>query len=214
MGAVSELCNKCVVLKNGEINFIGEASEAINHYLSFSRDLAIKKINKFEIDNTTPIQVEELFIADSNGNLISEIELGEDVTLFIKYVVLQDVTDSVMAFMLTKDGMPVLYSYDTDLNVPLRQYRKAGRYFAKVKLPTSIIKEGMCEIKVMIGVGQDNISKSNVSIGFDIVNNRVDTMHYSYKKDRPGFLYKAVPWEIVNSDSNITDTVTDKAVKS
>ena len=91
--------------------------------------------------------------------------------------------------------MPLLYSYDTDSDDRLFGTRKAGKYLSSVKLPISIFKEGIYTVSLLVGHDRQNISDPSAAIVFTVVNNNIDTTHKSYKKDRPGFIYKEIPWD-------------------
>ncbi|MDF2529171.1 MAG: transporter [Gammaproteobacteria bacterium] len=198
IGSVAQLCNKGLYLEKGLVQYYGEVSEAIRMYTSNVKKEASHSKISFPVKENIALQVTELSLSNHQAELLNEIKMGEDAYLEVSYVARTNLVDSVLALTLNWEGLPVLYSYDSDLNESIREERKAGKYKARIKLPTAMLKEGMCEAQLSVGHGKENLTQPNIKINFEIVNQAIDTTHKGYKKERAGVLYLGLPWEVTS----------------
>ena len=196
MGAIRQLCNRCVLLQNGKIIKLGMTEDVVSYYLYGQNKYGAETSSKFTTDNKTsfPAQVTKIWIESENGIEISESEIKKDLILNIEYRIDQTLKGLVVASLVSREGMPIMYSYDTDADESLWT-REEGVYQAKVALPFSIFKEGSYTISVLMGYGQENITDPKSFIRFNVENNSDDLTHKSYRNDRPGFIMKDVQWE-------------------
>jgi lipopolysaccharide transport system ATP-binding protein len=192
MGAVAELCTRAVLLHQGKIILDGTPSEVINEYMSKSGAGTLMIDDKRDV----PIFVTEINLYGQEGIASSSISIGLDAVLEIKYSVKEPLANVTMAMMLSRQGSPLLYSYDNDIaEFQIDGVREVGEYTARINLPLSRFKEGQYAIEAKIGVGQTNMTNESAVLVFEICNYSVNTMHKSYKSERPGHLYWPLSWD-------------------
>ncbi len=144
-------------------------------------------------------RVESIRLENDSGAIATNVEMGENTILKIAYVIDSEIPDMDMAVLISKDSIPLLYSYDVDTQDEMRYRRQPGHYACRVKLPTELFKEGSYLIQVLIGTTK-NISDSNACIKFEIINTKLDLKNKSYRADRPGFIYRDLDWTITKKD--------------
>lgn len=196
MGAVQELCTRCVMLESGRVIKQGAPAEVIDFYMTRlkreAKDLVLDE------DASLPVQLTRIRIENRNGDVISDVELGEDAVLVIEYVVRKDIPSLSVGMELHKDRVSLLYSLDSDLdeNV-LAATQVPGRYRSRVVLPTSLLKEGEYGVDIAAGdaAGELKLSRESTAINFAVVNTRKDLTHKSFRADRKGLLYQPLRWE-------------------
>jgi lipopolysaccharide transport system ATP-binding protein len=189
LGAVKSLCNRCLLIEKGRLQCDDEPSAAIDAYLA--RVYSEKSTKRSGV----PIQVRRIFFEDASGRQASGIQMGGDAILRIDYVIEKKLNDVTIAVLISKQESPLLYTYDTDMDSTLRGARSAGSYTSRVCLPTSLLKEGTYVVAVLIGCGRENLTDANAYVALDIVNHDRDLTHRSYRRDRPGFLYREIKWD-------------------
>jgi lipopolysaccharide transport system ATP-binding protein len=194
MGAVKTLCSRCLLLANGQLLSDDLPSTVIGFYLS---DLYAGNSSQIVLPNRPGvlIQVTKIWFEEVDGNQISEIEMGRNVCLGINYTITKTLRDVTVAALISKEGMPLLYTYDTDGKEILKDTRIAGRYRCRVHLPMSLFKEGTYTVSVLIGYGKENLTDPDACIRLDIVNRALDLTHRSYRVDRPGLLFREIQWD-------------------
>ncbi len=194
MGAVKSLCSRCLFLDKGRMLCNDVPSTAIELYLS---NIYSEKFSQVVLAKRSGVlvQVTNIWFEGTTGAQISEVEMGHDVFLEIKYTIEKTVRDVTIAVRISKEETPILYTYDTDINEALRGVRRAGRYQSRVHLPMSLFKEGTYITSVWIGCGKENLTDPNAYVALNIINNDRDLTHRSYRRDRPGFLFKDIKWD-------------------
>jgi len=79
MGAVKQLCQKGILLKNGAIDTVGDVDYVVDEYLKNNRkEVIVKKSNSNDPNYFTNIKM-----LDAKGNLNSEFDFDEDFTLAV-----------------------------------------------------------------------------------------------------------------------------------
>jgi len=197
MGAIQELCNRCVMLESGRVIKTGTPAQVIDYYLSrikrAAKDLVLSE------DTSLPVQLTRIRIENQNGDLISEVEMGEDAILVIEYVVRKDIPSLSVGMDLHKDRTSLLYSLDSDLDESLMAATQVpGTYRSRVVLPTSLLKEGHYGVDIVAGdaAGELKLSRgAEITLSFGVVNTRKDLTHKSFRADRKGLLYQPLRWK-------------------
>jgi hypothetical protein len=130
--------------------------------------------------------------------LISEAEFGSDTVLVLEYLVRQEILGLSVGVEISKDGIPLVYSLDTDVDdSSLSEITQPGRYRAKVVLPTGLLKEGTYGIRTNAGDAAGGLAeprRSSAYLAFSIVNTKFDLTHKSYRQDRKGVLFQNLTW--------------------
>jgi len=190
MGAIQTLCHRCILLEKGKIVKSGKTSDVINYYTAPKEKDTVVILKKSAKD----VYITKIWLENLKNNKIQTIEMGSDLFLKLEYRIEKDLPTMDIAALISKDGTPLLYSFDIDTNENFQHNRKIGTFETKVKLPTSIFKEGTYIIEIKIGTTK-NISDPNATIKFEIVNRKIDLTNKSYHPDRPGVLYVDLSWE-------------------
>ncbi len=196
MGAVAQLCNRCVLLDGGRVVKEGTPDEVISYYIRGLKSESKEVI--LEEEGNLAMQIVKMRLEDANDNLVSETEIGNDVALAVEYVVKREILGLSVGVEISKDGIPLVYSLDTDVDdSSLSGITQPGRYRAKVVLPTALLKEGTYGIRMSSGDAAGSLGEprhSSAYLSFAVVNTTLDLTHKSYRQDRKGLLYQRLAW--------------------
>jgi lipopolysaccharide transport system ATP-binding protein len=193
MGAVKSLCTRAVTLEAGEVVCDSTPDAAITEYLSLVTGGSASHAVLANRDELA-VQILEMGVEDEHAQLADAIELGRPSTLVARYVVRERRADVSIALLVSREGIPLLYSYDTDADPFLRGDRAPGEYEIRVPLPTAMFKEGNYALALKVGAGKENLTDEDATIALRIVNHDLDLTHRSYRGDRPGMLYHELTW--------------------
>jgi lipopolysaccharide transport system ATP-binding protein len=197
MGAVSELCNRAILLSDGKLVADGSTAYVIGKYLQAGNKSSFIQM---QANSRHPVYVTHIRLADSSGELLGRVELGADAILEIGFTVEERLSNVNMAVLLSRSGTSLIFSHDNDLTpVLMQEPREPGNYFARIVLPLSRFKEGNYSIEVHVGAGATNMTSQDASITFDIENYEINTNDKGYRADRPGHLYWPLKWDISKS---------------
>tara|TARA_R110002012_G_scaffold78049_2_gene198990 strand:+ start:110170 stop:111438 length:1269 start_codon:yes stop_codon:yes gene_type:complete len=150
MAAVSALCERGIVMRDGLAEFDGTASAALSYYSSFNRNNAGSKILQRE-NIEKDIQVLDLRVLDDGGSEIDKVLSGDDIFIELTYknraskkvsiaLAVYDYFDSPM-FLCNSLAKKAFFSQQGDnLVVRLKIERFPlieGRYYFNVALTSS-----------------------------------------------------------------------------
>ena len=191
MGAIQSLCTRALLLEKGRLAAEGAPADVIQRYLSRTAHRSAVNLS----DTGHPeASVRKVALSDERGDSLSVIEMGDNAVLTVAYEVKKRVPHMDVSALILKDGMPLLYSYDVDLDEELRRARQPGTYETRVVLPMRYFKEGLYSIQVMIGT-YGNIASPDASVTLEVRNTTRDLTNHSYRADRQGVLYTDLRWE-------------------
>lgn len=150
MAAVRSLCTRGVMLKNGMIDFVGNISDTLNHYLKNEEDVH----NNMIVDNIkwkkSSLHVNNIFINGSNEST-STIKNGQQtLDIIIEGETDDDMQYDVMLILKTKDGIP-LATFAKGHYLGIIQHLTKGRFTIKrtIQLP-KILSRGLISIDLFI----------------------------------------------------------------
>jgi lipopolysaccharide transport system ATP-binding protein len=193
MGAVAELCSRAILLGKGKVLKDGAIAGVIEEYIAQVNTGGIVAVNN---KSKFPIYVTEIKLYDAKGVLTASIPMGSEAVAEISYSVEETLSNVTMAMLISRNGTPLLYSYDHDMGCTQSDMiRSKGEYVSRIKIPTALFKEGQFSIHAAIGVGQSNMTDENASMAFEIFNHSINSEHKSFRADRQGHLYMPLEWE-------------------
>jgi lipopolysaccharide transport system ATP-binding protein len=156
MAAISNLCSKAMLLKNGRFVEFDDARKVIESYMQtgsvnlgcvYTSDIVFSRINpKFNI--------EKIYLTN-NKIISSEFGLDEDIAVVVEYEVLEATLASVSIHLLDKYEECILATFNADsantgkdplYNVEL----KKGKYQSTCVIPKDLLNESTYKINVFL----------------------------------------------------------------
>lgn len=116
MAAVKQLCQRCIVLKEGKVAYDGNSEKAIELYLGADNVSDVYKRNvKEPLKGNLKTTIEEAWIEDKNGNHSNEFLIGDDISVVFT-VVSHTISDKIkLAVQLrSSDGTSLANMIDVD----------------------------------------------------------------------------------------------------
>jgi lipopolysaccharide transport system ATP-binding protein len=151
LDAVTRLCGKAILLKNGSIVNIGEAASVIASYVESAIGLTHeKKWNGNKIIGNENVSLLELFVHNINSVSKNTFELSELVEISIKYKILKgDYFLQPAISIANAMGVNVFDSHDTNREWRRRK-KQPGIYISTVTIPGNLLAEGVFLVSVAI----------------------------------------------------------------
>lgn len=197
LAAVSTFCSRVASLDAGKVTCIDRPDVVIQKYIEGAGSGKNGVVSLPPPVDDKPIYVTEITLQDRNNNVVSQLEIGNEADLRIDYVLQRQLRTVSIALLVSRNGVPLLYSFDSDADEGLGDVREAGDYSAVIALPTKFFKEGSYTVEIKIGWNRLELSDSRAILRFDIVNFSQDLTHKAYRHDRPGQLAMELPWKTV-----------------
>ncbi|MEK7257946.1 MAG: ABC transporter ATP-binding protein [Bacteroidota bacterium] len=197
LGAMRRLCSRGVVLRNGQMAFVGGIDAALENYLGGGADSEGDGASKATFERKDGLaQLTEIAIENAEGEGKTNYFYGETIYVLVKYLVNQDARNLAIRLSLARNGEVLFLTQDSDEQEDLLGRKAAGEYVARVALP-DFLKAGLYSLTVaLIEVGVPREEKIDV-LTFTLDDSNTDTSNKSYAPDKPGLLKPNLVWEYV-----------------
>jgi lipopolysaccharide transport system ATP-binding protein len=139
MSALSQLCERGVLLEKGSVTTIGPIKDVINRYLKGGLDRERAQA-LFATDLHKPSQYVSVEILHGDGSLGSEFSCDEPVTIRLRFEIREFIPSLFLTFLLQNlDGTQVLFSdvRDTDESIPDRL--RVGLHTFEITIPPRLL---------------------------------------------------------------------------
>lgn len=203
MGAISEFCNRVILLGHGGILADDIPSKVIPIYTAGSGDALSFGSYTFE-DKGTECWIKAVSFKKSDGEISSTFELTESVSVEIAYLARSSLQELQMTVTLHKDGIELIHAFDND-DEPEIIPTLPGQYRAIYTLPARILKEGTYSVRVTAGLPRELIEDIH-GLTFEVVNNTLSTFKKSFRSDRAGTIASPGKWQRLAVDSIILES--------
>ena len=152
MDAIARLCNKAIVLENGNIGFSGISDKGISYYLKGKAGIISLRSwgENLKRPGNEFVKLLEVRACNNEGIGAEFFSCEETVLIQMTYEVLADNFHYTHGFNLHNDkGVHILSSHDLDMAKNEGLFEK-GKFTATVVLPANFLSEGMHIVSVAL----------------------------------------------------------------
>jgi lipopolysaccharide transport system ATP-binding protein len=149
MSAVSQLCNRAIVLDKGHILVEGETTSAIESYLTQFAGASAE--TRFEPDESSAASIIRLTTSTADGHLTAQFGNDQAIILEAEFQVREKLKNArLWAWLYGADGTWLIGSTDDEANPSPPAVREPGRYAARFAVPPHVLNEGAYQFRFMI----------------------------------------------------------------
>jgi lipopolysaccharide transport system ATP-binding protein len=156
MQAIKQLCNKFISLKDGELLDIGDDELIISEYLSKAYVSSSGLFNMRQIIDNLPIdpifKLKDIKLIQDNNKIFTLAENGKDISISIKYDVLQKISGLRLYIDITDDSDTLLFRSFHDESHSQIPVTEVGSYLSTVNLPKNILGPVFYNLKIHAGI--------------------------------------------------------------
>jgi lipopolysaccharide transport system ATP-binding protein len=197
MQAVSTLCKKLILLKNGEITYKGNVKDGLNYYLTTLDSLMNREQILASINKRKPDEAFELldFTVEQEGSDGFELLSNKPIKIRFTYLLKKTVIGLRVGFdLIEKSNDIVLFrSYHDDAYEQIETV-EAGKYFSEAVIDANLLKQGSYLINLAISVHYIRwIIFDEIKVQINI--NNIDGVNRIYADERPGVLMPDLAWK-------------------
>jgi lipopolysaccharide transport system ATP-binding protein len=192
MGAVSELCNRAMLLENGEKRVDGTVDEALDAYAHLVGETG--HVRELAHDPSLPAAIHSIELSDADGQPTTTFDLDEDVLVRIRYEVRETLHGLQLSATVARNMVDVTQSFDTDA---LDEFpaREPGVYESVYRIPAMFLKAGSYTVRVTSGTPEQLLQDVQGALLFDIEELTVNAHARGYRRDRAGLVVSPGVWE-------------------
>lgn len=192
MGAISEFCDRAILLGGGMKIADGSPETIIPLYAGVGE--GVEGNGKYTLkDKGRECWVESVSFLNSAGQISSSFELIDSIAIQIEYHTKSALNELQIAITLARDGVEVIHAYDTDDEDDIPP-TEPGVYRALYQLPPRLLKEGHYSVRITTGLPAE-LFEDLTGFNFEVVNHKVSTLKKSFRSDRAGVLISPGVWQ-------------------
>jgi lipopolysaccharide transport system ATP-binding protein len=196
MGAVQNLCQRCILLNEGHLITNGKTADVISQYLDTGLQVADKSIFKRNISN------KKLFFTDINiyntkGEIRTKFTSDENILIAINYELNVQLTGAQITFeIFDQNGICILSSTNFDSNIKMRTIsQKPGKYIATCPLNIDFLRNGLYSITISSSIPNiEVLDEIEFATRFEIESPLDITTVLG--QSRRGVIFKNLVWQI------------------
>ena len=184
MNSIKQLCQTGVVLKNGQLDYMGTASNAVDYYIGRYSENSEKMY--FDDLRTAPgndkIRIRSMEVSDSKGGRIT-IDSDIDVKLQFYNYVANSMIDCTFE-LRTADDLVVFHRW---LNFSVNKDSKVGEQKISFRIPKHLLNAGKYYFRIWFGENEAHVLWGDLNYNFEVefTEERVGDLVLGYK---PGFI--------------------------
>ena len=169
MGAIGQLCKRCLVMDKGELVLDATPEEAISKYISNNNSTAGEDRSlAWERIGSQLARITSIDLLDDQGVPCSVILMGYDLRIRISGTSEQNGLEFTLAVQfISQNGIPVLYLYDQ-----FQTFRTGedGKFLIEVRVPRLLLMPGTYSVHVWIGrAGQESYDYVKNAVSIDVL---------------------------------------------
>ena len=147
MGALSQLCDRGILLEKGTVSAIGPIQEVLEGYIGSEDARGTRTV--FPIVPEKPYQWTSAEVVHDDGRPGSEFDCDEPIEIRLEFEVRQPATSVMLYFTLsTLDGIPILSSEFFERGSALIERIEPGRHTFGIEIPARLLAQGSYVIGV------------------------------------------------------------------
>jgi len=192
-GAISELCDRAILLEGGSKindgpvkNILADYSQRINYskgHFKPSFSLADKECN-----------IESIRVLNERRQDQLVFDIAQGVLIEMDYEVSVPLPGLQVALTLSRNLIDIFHSYDTDqIDLELDDARP-GRYRLIHQLPPFFLKAGHYKVSVNLGIPTNIIENHKEVLEFEVEENSINPINKGFRRDRIGQVISPGIW--------------------
>ncbi|TWU55223.1 ABC transporter ATP-binding protein [Rubripirellula reticaptiva] len=133
MGAVSSLCDRCVMLRAGRVELAGPVRDVISHYMNPDKQTASdqKILPMQHLRGSRNAELSRVSLRNCSGEPQNQFAIGEPINLHLHYSAKADIKATAWLSIASDQGAIPVCSIMRDNNAPI-QFGRAGKILARI----------------------------------------------------------------------------------
>ena len=196
LAAIRKLCNRSILIDQGNLKEIGPTGKIIQTYLNQFIDIEQKGFHSKKIDYKKEIQLMKASTTDLKGIKRSNFSCDEPVIVQLIYNVNKQIPGLYGYLEITRDdGINVLVSISNDMIDDPINNLPVGNSVIEIIIPARVLGHGKYHVTISLASSQ-NIGDALVDIPGMVATFILDDYSTNRGNDRHGFLSTICDWKV------------------
>lgn len=199
MGAIKNLCDSTILLKNGKLFYSGETPDAIQKYMGDSDDDASSRVLEWDEDkrpDAHELTLKKVSILDEQRNTFSTLATDSNVNVEIEYTVKEDIKNMRVTLVLMNiEGVQIFATSDYHFQTEDR-LRRPGDYKSICHIPGNLLNGGKYVVEVHFEIPRVKDIISNISLPFEVAELSHNALGTTLNRYPGGIIHPRLNWSI------------------
>lgn len=197
MGAVTDLCDRAILLEGGQVTMDDGPAEVVSHYLTSGGETsAVWRRPESGEDEPAEAAVRSVRILSEDGLPEAVIPFDRSFDVEIEYEIREPTRDLVIVAGLWSYRGFLWQSWDTDTTGLRGKVREPGSYVSRCRVPAGLVRPGRYSVTVVAHVPNVEVVDSwHHLLTFD-----VSQVGFRFESDRAGSITPVLEWEVTRQD--------------
>jgi lipopolysaccharide transport system ATP-binding protein len=149
LGAVSNLCDRCVMLHKGTVRMIGDTESVVNAYLSAGIQAEGEKVwGELDKQKNPYLHMHSVRVLNSDTRTVTaSYDMRKPITIELTYDVLKPMRPSRLMFRLFNSDGTLIFTASDESIAPTN--RQPGRYTVECTIPGGLLNSGSYTVSVL-----------------------------------------------------------------
>ena len=198
--AIIGLCQKCILLEQGQIKLQGMTEEVISHYLrNASQTDGIRLWNdKDQCSNDPGLQIHEMRVVSGDQEVTGQVDIRHPFSVEIEYTILKSLPSFRVALQfVTSEGTIAFHTSDSsDPSCPMTK-RSPGRHTTKCLVPGNLLNEGRYSLTLGVDIPHQKVlALEEAALGFIV--EQTGGASARFREKWPGVVCPQLEWNTTN----------------
>jgi lipopolysaccharide transport system ATP-binding protein len=141
LGAIKQLCSKCVLLEKGQVKNFGETEEVIEKYIS-SKINSEKILYAYPENENKQAQILSVEIKNEKNEKVSSFDLKEKININLEYKIYKKCPKTIISLeFFSSDGIMFYLTTDSDTGKHIPE-KQTGKYKTTLSIPEMFLNPG------------------------------------------------------------------------
>jgi lipopolysaccharide transport system ATP-binding protein len=196
MGAVTDLCERAILLEGGRITMDGNPGDVVGHYLTSGGETCAVWQRPSEVEaEPTEAAIQRVRILSARGVPEAVIPFDQPFDIEVSYDIREPTRDLVIVAGIWSFRGFLWQSWDSDSTGLRGKTREPGSYVSRCRVPAGLVRPGRYSVTVVAHVPKVKMVESwSHLLTFDI-----SQVGYGFESDRSGAITPMLEWEVVRN---------------
>lgn len=197
LSAVQSICDRVIVLEQGQLTFEGRTRAGIRHYLREAAETS-GYVKLPDNPARSKLFFKSIELQDATGRRRGEYDVGDTVAVITDYEVRRAGAGyQLVVDLWNEEGVCLFATSDFDTKPDRKQAEaKVGTYKASFYLPTENLRDGQYYLTISASIpGVETLDEVHHAISFRVNGGDADIKKLG-GQGRQGALYKRINWQI------------------
>lgn len=185
MSAVRNICNRTILIQDGQVKMIGPTEQVVNSYLDSKHEKTA--VYKFNENKNKDVEISKISFLDGNNRPSSRFAISENFNIEIEYTTYKEFENAILTTYFINNGEILMVSTEVDKTGKMGIH-PIGKHQTTITVPPFLFNVGHYDIEVLFDKPFAGSIDYKKNMGFEITDTG-NPRSILYKGNHPGRIF-------------------------